>query len=198
MLLMVTNEEKEYVKSLLTLKHRLMLKNPFKRDFISRLTCCYLSIQFVPNEQYHDIVKQDYENFLNTKQQLKLAKEELSLNIKIRREKWKYAHSIYSSKYYLKSKKFENYCFKSNMLTKEMQMHLYYNDNMISGKIPINKNKEKEVMNYIFDVLYKGHKYSPFYMDISFVLPIEKIKLEDIISTYESILNEKNIYNDNK
>ena len=96
---MVTNEEKEYVKSLLTLKHRLMLKNPFKRDFISRLTCCYLSIQFVPNEQYHDIVKQDYENFLNTKQQLKLAKEELSLNIKIRREKWKYAHSIYSSKY---------------------------------------------------------------------------------------------------
>ena len=35
-------------------------------------------------------------------------------------------------------------------------------------------------------------------MDISFVLPIEKIKLEDIISTYESILNEKNIYNDNK
>ena len=69
-----------------------------------------------------------------------------------------------------------------------MQMYLYYNENMVSGKIPINKNKEKEVINYIFDILYKDHKYSPCYIDISFVLPIEKMKLEDIIVAYESIL----------
>lgn len=188
MLLMVTNGEKEYVKSLLTLKHRLMLKNPFKRDFLKRLTCCYLSIQFIPDEQYHDIVKQDYDNFLNTKQQSRLSEEEFFLDKKIRKEKWKYAHTIYSSEYYLKSKKFENYYNKSNMLTNEMQMYLYYNENMVSGKIPINKNKEKEVINYIFDILYKDHKYSPCYIDISFVLPIEKMKLEDIIVAYKSIL----------
>lgn len=165
------------------------LEEYFKKRIVESLCYTYQSIRFVDEKNYYEALLKDYSDYLyfyeNRWKQYSEYKENGSIDAIHN------LNDLFSSDYYNKHFKFEDYPILEKDFPDEWKMFVYPGDMHVRGKLPVLKTKEKEIMNVIFEHMLRY----PRTMGISgfidyFQSPFSYLEHEEIVAEYDKLLQE--------
>lgn len=166
-----------------------VLETGIRKRIIRSLCYTYQSIAFVEKENYYEALRKDYSDYLYFHKHRWEQYSEYRKNGSI--DKIHNLNDLFSSDYYNKHFKFEDYPVMEKDFPDEWKMFVYPGDTHVRGKLPILKTKEKEIMNVIFNHMLKYQRTMgrSGFADY-FTSPFSRLSHEDIIAGYEGILTE--------
>lgn len=165
------------------------LEEKHKKRIIESLCYTYQSIHFVDEENYYESLQKDYLDYLyfykNRWKQYSEYRENGSIDAIHN------LNDLFTSNYYNKHFKFEDYPILEKDFPDEWKMFVYPGDMHVRGKLPVLKTKEKEIMNVIFEHMLRY----PRTMGMSgfvdyFKSPFSYLEHEEIVAEYEKLLQE--------
>lgn len=186
-------EYEKYVVSLLTPLHKIQLyTNKNKKHMIYCMARFYQSAIFSEEDNYYDVLRQDYENCI-----MPGGMEYLSGFIKFNKEhpsevaEWRRTGEYFRTDYYVKALKFENILCISKHIKEEFKYYIKASNAGIYGRIPMLKSMEKAAVNEVFRLLrdyyndYCGLRSINYYFP-----PYYYISFEEMIDVYKMLLEK--------
>lgn len=182
--------EKEILKllSYTNRKKFASLEEDIKKRIVESLDYAYRSIVFVDKKDYYEAVKQDYKDYLyfyeHRWEQYKEFRNSGAIDA---------IHGLdnfFSSEYYRKHSKFEDYPVLEKDFPDKWKMFVYPGNTHVRGKLPVLKAKEKKIVNVIFEHILKYKQTMGAFSVTSFVSQFCYLSHEEIIAGYEEILEK--------
>lgn len=202
-----TDYEK-YIYSLLSLKNKIRLnvkstynkiRRNIKKSYISIdfniedvlvvLTMFHKSITFSDEENYYNILKEDYEAYVADKTQYYKDLIDVIENTTHDRV----TGDFFKNEYYLKCLKFaDSYEYLNKEVKKEYKPYIRAGNSGIYGRFPALKSMEKNLINEAFRLLYNHYAEYNGGCRTSYIsiqdYPYEYIGEEGVIELYKSLL----------
>lgn len=215
--MMNKEEYRKYIYNLLTFENKVKLytkdfSNKFKKKISRRLFMDFdkdivfdglirfhQTITFADKENYYDAVLEDLNNYLADKTEYYKIFSQVMEEKRTERR----TGEFYKDNYYLGFLKFDDtYEWLNKDAKEEYKPFICAKNSGISGRIPILKTQEKEIINEAFRLLcvnfdeYCGACHTD-YMDMD-KYPYQYIGKEGMIKLYNKILEEAKNYDENR
>lgn len=183
--------EKEILK-LLSCNNRKKFKaleEKIRMRIVESLCYTYQSITFADTKDYYEVLKKDYMDYLCFYEHKWEQYSEYRGNGSI--DAIHNLNDLFTSDYYKKHFKFEDYCICEKNFPGEWKMFVYPGDTHVRGKLPVLKTQEKEIMNVIFEHMLRYQRTMGMsgFVDY-FESPFYSLSHGEIVSGYKEILEK--------
>lgn len=190
---MEKREYEKYVISLLTTIHKIQLyTNKNRKQILEVLIRFHQSIIFSVENNYFDVLKQDYENYVSS-DWMRVLSEFLRYNESHSKEVYdlRISGEYFKTQYYVRALKFENYRCVSKHLKQEFRYYIKATNNGLYGRIPILKRDEENIVNEAFRILQYHYNDYCGLCSIKYInSPFYYLSHEEIIEMYENLLEK--------
>lgn len=166
-----------------------VLEEGIRKRIVRSLCYTYQSITFVDKKDYYEALQKDYSDYLYFHEHRWEQYSEYRKNGSI--DAIHNLNDLFTSDYYNKHFKFEDYHILEKDFPDEWKMFVYPGDTHVRGKLPVLKKKEKEIMNVIFEHMLRHQRTMGMsgFVDY-FESPFYYLSHEEIIAEYEKLLKK--------